>query len=168
MHRQIIMLSIVAFLSSCAASPRDDQSQTTDNRQVRQPEATSEVPPSGLPSQQLAPGECGLFLWSQTDISKFVFFTKSAQPMALLLLEDRPVNVTLDEAGGDIFGQFLTDLAYIVPQTGQRVSISYAAGEELVGGARVSAGRITYQDSEGWTRVLPVLGVRACQPTADR
>ncbi len=169
MHRQFLIAGVLALLSSCAASPRADEAQAAGARRAAaQPEAAREVPRSGLPGQQLAPGECGLFLWSQTDISKFVFFARSAQPTALLLIDDQPVDVTLEAAGGDIFGEFLTDLVYRVPQTGQQVSIGYTPGDDLVGGARVSSGRISYTDADGWTRVLPVLGVRACQLAADR
>ena len=157
----IISIGLVA----CAATPSEGASPS---RSAGSGVAVAEadVPRAGLPAQSLNPGECGLFLWSKTDISQFVFFARAGNSDALILLEDRPESVELAQARGAIFGQFLTDLTYIVRSSGQEISVSYTPGEVLTGGARVSNGRISYSGADGWTRVVPVLGVRACQPTA--
>ncbi|MEO0882945.1 MAG: hypothetical protein AAFY34_09435 [Pseudomonadota bacterium] len=122
---------------------------------------------SGLPPQRLDPGDCGLFLWSQTEITRLVFFARAGENVASVFIEDGAVPLTLTRARGDIFGQFLTDLTYVIPASDRQISVTFTPGEELEGGARISSGRISYMDSEGWTRVLPVLGVRACQPLLD-
>ncbi|MEM9670584.1 MAG: hypothetical protein AAF950_16835 [Pseudomonadota bacterium] len=119
---------------------------------------------TGLPPQSLRAGECGLFLWSQTEITQLVFFARAGESSASVFLDGAPTPLTLRSAKGDIFGQFLTDLEYTVSNAERALSVVYTPGEELEGGARISSGRISYIDAEGWTRVLPVLGVRACQP----
>ncbi|MEL7480866.1 MAG: hypothetical protein AAGJ29_04845 [Pseudomonadota bacterium] len=150
------------LLGACAATPQDEDDGSTV---APQPSVTEGVPRSGLPAQRLGPGECGLFLWSKTDISRFVFFAKSGSQQALFLYEDAPTSLALVQSAGDVFGQFLTDLTYVIPETGREIMISYAPGEELLGGARISSGRISYRADDGWTHVLPILGVRSCQPT---
>ena len=118
---------------------------------------------AGLPAQKLAPSECGLFLWSKTDTSRFVFFAKAGANQALFLLDDTPAQLQSVSEQGQIFGQFYTDTKYVT-ESGQEISLSYESGEDLTNGARISNGTIQYSDKDGWLTVLPVLGVRVCQP----
>jgi len=111
----------------------------------------------------LAPNECGLFLWSKTDASKFVFFTRAGQSNALFLLNDTPEKLQTTSEGGDVFGQFYTEMKFKTEE-GLDVSLSYEPGEELTDGARIKNGLMQYADEKGWLTVLPVLGVRVCQP----
>lgn len=121
------------------------------------------LPQSGLGPQTLQPGECGLFLWSQTDTSKFIFFTRAVSGTALVSQSAGPVDLAQTTAGGEIFGQFNTETSYAASD-GALVQLKIVAGEELEGGQRISSGLITTTDPEGWVTKLPVLGVRACQP----
>ncbi|MEQ9316639.1 MAG: hypothetical protein RLN72_12370 [Henriciella sp.] len=120
------------------------------------------VPKSGIGPQTLADDECALFLWSQTDASKFIFFEKAQSGMAKMQIADMAVDVTQTGNRGEIFGQFLTEQSFAGPM-GERIEVVVVPGEDLQGGQRVESGRITITTSEGWRTVLPVLGVRACQ-----
>jgi len=60
----------------------------------------------GLPPQELAPGECGLFLWSRTDTTRFVFFARAGANNALFLLEEEPKKLTKLVERGELFGNF--------------------------------------------------------------
>jgi hypothetical protein len=145
---------LAACASSVSAPPADTEpSIGVDGTQTQR----------GLPPQTLAPNECGLFLWSKTDTSKFVFFTKAGGGDALFLLNDAPVTLETIAQGGDVFGQFYTELKYKT-ESGLEVSLSYEPGEILTDGARIKNGIMQYTDNKGWLTVLPVLGVRVCQP----
>jgi len=119
----------------------------------------------GLPPQELAPGECGLFLWSRTDTTRFVFFARAGANNALFLLEEEPKKLTKLVERGELFGQFYTIIEFQT-EAGAPVWLSYEPGQALDGGARVSNGLIQYHNSEGWQVSLPVLGARVCQPAA--
>jgi hypothetical protein len=120
------------------------------------------LPAEGLGPQTLATGDCGLWLWSQTDVDKLIFFSLGQSGRAKLRLAGSTQELQQESATGEIFGQFLTNTVY-ADQLGGRVNVSLAPGEELIDGQRISSGLITWTDSEGWQIKAPVLGVRACQ-----
>ncbi|MEM6898983.1 MAG: hypothetical protein AAF583_04340 [Pseudomonadota bacterium] len=158
-----VSIAAIAF-SGCATTVSDPARERTASASTSAAVSSTQNLRSGLPPQSLEAGECGLFLWSQTEITRLIFFARAGDNAASVFVENETVSLRLNVAGGDIFGQFLTDLIYDAQSLGGEVNVIYTPGEELEGGARISSGRISYVDSEGWTRVLPVLGVRACQP----
>jgi len=167
MIRRSLFLFACIALSACTTAPTGQTNQPADGqRRNANNTAVSSTQNlrTGLPSQRLEAGDCGLFLWSQTEITRLVFFARASERSAAIFIEGQEKALNLTAARGDIFGQFLTDLAYATVDEGRAISVTYTPGEELEGGARISGGRISYLDNEGWTRVLPVLGVRACQP----
>lgn len=151
---------IAAALSACATTttPDDDRARTLSLRP-----AIDSVPKSGLGPQVLQVGECGLFLWSQTDVSKFIFFSRALSGTATFAQGEAPMALEQTRSGGDIFGQFNTEMSYSA-RDGRQLAVSIVPGDELDGGQRIQSGLITVTDREGWDTKLPVLGVRACQP----
>lgn len=153
----ILMLGLAA----CQSSPPSGTDQTRERLMAMQP-AINSVPSSGLGPQELEEGECGLFLWSQTDVSKFIFFSKALTGQAVFAQDDSPVRMTQTSAGGDIFGQFNTRMEYITTDN-RAVELTLEPGEMLEGGQRLERGLLSLADREGWLTKLPVLGVRACK-----
>ena len=158
----LILISTLSVLAACATQaiePEKDASIGAD--------ATIDIASDGsqnsLAAQTLQPNECGLFMWSKTDPSRFVFFNKAGSSNALFLMDDMPTEMTITSAGGDIFGQFFTDTTYET-QGGRSVSVSYQAGENIDDGARISSGVIQFLDTKDWLTTLPIVGVRFCQP----
>lgn len=158
---RICVLAGSLFLSGCASTadrPAEAGSQAPANSLETSTRFTT-----GLPSQSLEPNECGLFLWSANDISKFVFYTRAGQTSALVYLDGETTELEILRRDGDVFGQFFTDYVFSTG-AGTEVSLSYTPGDELTDGARIRSGNIQHTNSEGWRTVLPVLGARVCQP----
>lgn len=152
------------LLAACVSVQTEtDMASETAPPMAGQQAAVSVVPQSALGPQTLAPGSCGLFLWSKTDTTKFIFFSEAATGTAKMVIGAAPERLTQTAAGGDIFGQFTTRLGY-VSENGAQIALAMTPGDELEGGQRIESGLITTTDSEGWQTKLPVLGVRACQP----
>ncbi|GAB5457774.1 MAG: hypothetical protein Hens3KO_08040 [Henriciella sp.] len=165
MKSLIIALACLGLVS-CTISfpaPGSTEQQPTPSVDINSESALASLPASGLGPQTLLPGECGLFLWSQTDASKFIFFSKAISGAALVSQSEGPVELTQTGARGDIFGQFNTELSYL-STSGATVDLTIVPGEELLGGQRIESGMLTVVDLVGWVTKLPVLGVRACQP----
>lgn len=162
------MMKTIAFLSlalavatvGCASSPAAPQDARAQMLAL-QP-AIDSVPSSGLGPQDLLSGECGLFLWSQTDVTKFIFFSKALSGTALFAQGEEPISLTQTTAGGSIFGQFNTRMEY-VSKDNRALSLTLVPGEVMDGGQRLESGLISLADREGWLTKLPVLGVHACQ-----
>jgi len=152
-------LFVIALLSvvGCVSSQND---QSPVERAFQSTLLT--LPSEGLGPQSLQVGQCGLWLWSQTDTAKLIFFSRGQTGKAKLRLAGTTQTLTQRAATGEIFGQFLTDTVY-VDQSGGEVRVSLVPGDELIDGQRISSGLITWTDAEGWQIKAPVLGVRACQ-----
>ena len=155
-----VILVTISGLAACQSAPRDAVDERARLMAMRP--AIDSVPASALGPQELASGECGLFLWSQTDISKFIFYSKALSGTARMAQGDTPLELEQITAGGDIFGQFNTRMGYAA-QDGREVELTVVPGEMLIGGQRLQSGLLSLTDREGWQTKLPILGVRACQ-----
>ena len=150
----ISLAAALAFLGACAGTP-DSSSELASAAEV--------ISNSGeLPSQTLAPGACGLFLWTQSPPVRFVFFTEAGTDTALINVDGTETPLQLTSTGGSLFGQFMTQMTYRSP-TGN-VGISFQPGERLDGGQGVKNGRLSLVSKDGWETMIPVLGLSACQP----
>ncbi|MEL7541697.1 MAG: hypothetical protein AAGJ51_12410 [Pseudomonadota bacterium] len=156
----LISFSLMFAIAACQSSPAATD-QTRERLMAMQP-AINSVPSSGLGPQELLDGECGLFLWSQTDVTKFIFFSKALTGTALFAQDGTPVSMTQTMAGGDIFGQFNTRMEYVTADN-RAVELTLEPGEVLEGGQRLERGLLSLADRDGWLTKLPVLGVRACK-----
>ncbi len=157
---KLVLFGVSLAMAGCASNG-DDGAVTREQLLAMKP-AIDSVPSSGLGPQELAPGDCGLFLWSQTDVSKFIFFSQALSGVATFAQGEIPIIMSQTTAGGDIFGQFNTRMGFQA-EDGRQLAVSIEAGELLDGGQRIERGLLTMTDRQGWETKLPVLGVRACQ-----
>ena len=127
-----------AFIGACASSP---------------PAVTPTPEVSGLPTSELAAGQCGLFGWSTGDSRTFIFYAdqKGARYASL--------NGPLDLMPQSPFPA--TD--YTDP-SGNPVTLRLGEGEIMSGGMRYPAARVVTTTDEGWERFHPVAIIRTCQP----
>lgn len=147
------------LLYACASS----DPKSTNNAKAISTIPSVTAPTSGLKAQQLQPGECGLFLWTKSLPNTLIFFSKAGTNTALIKSNDAEQSITLINASGDIFGQFMTQQAYQAPNN-VTVALSFSAGKAMEDGQRISNGRLTRTSDEGWETIIPIVGVRACQP----
>jgi len=162
MIKQAVIFAFGAALTLVGCQSGSNSPQDARARMMSMKPAIDSVPSSGLGPQELDSGECGLFLWSKTDVSKFIFFSKALTETAVFAQGELPITLTQTTAGGDIFGQFNTRMEYISDDK-RVLSLTLQPGEILQGGQRLENGLINLTDKEGWQTKLPVLGVRACQ-----
>tara|TARA_R110002051_G_C8607793_1_gene481404 strand:+ start:213 stop:701 length:489 start_codon:yes stop_codon:yes gene_type:complete len=148
------LLAAMAMLPACASKPAPAQTVAS---------AATVIAGTGeLPSQTLAPGACGLFLWTQSAPVRFVFFAEAGSDKAVMNIDGTESPLELTSSGGALFGQFMTEMTYRSPDG--NVGISYKPGELLDGGQRIEDGRLSVVSKDGWETMIPVLGVSACQP----
>lgn len=122
------------------------------------PKAIGELVP-----QTLMPGSCGLFLWSQTSPTRFIFFSEASTDKALMNIGGVESPLELISESGDVFGQFMTQMTYRSPAGD--VGLSFKSGEILDGGQRIKDGRLSLIRETGQEEsTIPVVGLRACQP----
>ncbi len=153
---RIFSLATIGLLCAACASSVESTPQQVSN-------STSGEVRKGLGPQTLAPGECGLFLWTSGEQRKFVFFSKAGTETALVDLGGEAVRMSQTGADGEIFGQFMTNMQYKRPDESDRLAVYVEPGDVLEKGQRTETARLTFIDEEGWEVIVPVAGVRACQ-----
>lgn len=155
--RQSIAVVVSALLLAACASGENS----------RPVPPAPEVPEAGnLPAQDLAAGECALFLWSQSSPRRFIYFAKAGNQTAETMLSETQQTVALVRQGGTLFGQFMTELDYQSIE-GEAISVRITPGDMVEGGQKISSGRIKLLNDGGWETVIPVTGLRACQPDSE-
>ena len=78
-------------------------------------------------------------------------------------MNGRQQTLNVDSQDGNVFGQFLTRMAFSAPD-GDAVTLTLTPGEEIEGGRRVPLARMIYDNEEGWEIITPLTGLTACQP----
>lgn len=163
--RYLTLSAMAAFaMAACSSSPEPappEPAPPAVDTQTLLP-AVNVVPESGIGPQQLARNECGLFLWSKTDPTQFIFFERAQSGRATMQIGADSVEVTQTVNRGEIFGEFMTEQGFAAPG-GEQVMLSLVPGEQLQGGQRVEEGKLDITTQEGWRTLIPVLGVRACR-----
>jgi len=134
-----------------------------------EPAATALSDPMGapalaeLPTQQLAPGQCALVLWSRNTTAVRFAVTLDQPAVARVSVRGRVVElVRVAQSGQAIHGQF-PDQHY--RGEGISLGVSFVSGDvrQLTGGAVVSSAVVEYVDPAGWTSIIPAVGLIACQ-----
>lgn len=140
---RIFALALSLFLVGCASVSKDKPN----------------LPMPTLSSKSLAPGECGLYVWT-ADASKT--FTLFASPSEISLFQNK-VEFALTEknpVSPPPPNREFRDRA------GKAYSLSLLSPQEIEGGIRYKAGRLTSITEDGWEKLVPIVGLYACQPIA--
>lgn len=115
-----------------------------------------------LPAQKLAPGSCGLFLWSKAPQRRLVFFSDSRAPVARMMIDGRQSALERLAADGDMFRQSLVRQSF--DAGGREIGLEFEVEQRpgLVDGAMVPRGTLRLADGTGREMVMPVGGLIAC------
>lgn len=127
-------------LSGCATTANDDTKNITS-----------------LSGKTLASGECGLYVWTADTAKTFTLF---ATPTELSYLQGRKT-IILTEKNPTI--PPATSREFMDPE-GNNLSLTLLSPEDIDGGTRYKSGRLTSLSEDGWEKVVPVVGLYACQP----
>lgn len=104
-------------------------------------------------SQNLKPGECGLFGWSTDENREFIFFAN--ENSARYNSASGPVDLVAQSA--------FPALDYL-DAASNPVTLRLGQGEIMNGGARYPGARLVTVSEDGWERLQPVALVQGCGP----
>lgn len=150
--------SILVLVSACA-----------DNRR-ESPEIAARTAADGLeigrlPPQTLERGNCGLFLWSKTTPPELVFFHNAAEGGARLKMNGEDILVPKTaQSGVAVYGQNSSQ-SFKAENFDLELKIAFDESKRIVNGTRVPLGTLKILKADGWTSVLPVAGMIACEPS---
>jgi len=140
------------FLLACESVP--DQSLAQDNRFVKSA--------NELSARNLAPGECGLFIWAG-EARRFILFAQAGEG-AEYVQDGIDVRLTAVPAdvSGDLYGQI--PVQSFTDTQGRHYDLNLSGANSIDGGIRYRSGTWRYKDSQGWSVVTSVYGLSTCQP----
>lgn len=125
---------------------------------------TSEAKPltrQSLAPQKLASGDCGLFVWKASTPKSFLLFSQNTKGTGLWYNgSEEPIQIVA-QSGEPAFGQF-PDTRYTRPD-GQALSLALSTPEPLEDGLAYKSGKLSFTTSDGWEKIIPVVGLSACK-----
>ena len=164
-----IIASLVVSMAACTTvtDPVNPQPEVTPSAKKQGADQVTKAgvakTKTGLPAQVVNPGECGLFLWTRRESPEFVFFAIAGTEQAKFWYEKTELALVRTGAGGDVFGQELTEQVFKLPD-GRTLELEMKPGDLLVSGQRVPEATLRIKDAEGWSTLVPAAGVTMCQP----
>ena len=138
---RLYTLALGLLLASCATPAKDAPAPAR----------------AGLSAKALAPGECGLYVWT-ADIAKT--FTLFAAQSGVTYLKGG-IEVSLTEKNPT---EPPSSSRKFMDEDGQALSLTLLSPQQIEEGTRYKSGRLTSLSDDGWERVVPVVGFYACQP----
>lgn len=143
-----------ALLAGCA---------TPVARQGKPVAATDGTPLGTLPRQDLAQGECGLFLWKTGEGARLLLMAKAAPPFARVTLDGRVVDLPRTATGGVAQDWREPVTSYDNGKIRLTLDLVIEQRPGLSGGAVIPSGSVKVDRVSGESFVLPVSGMLACR-----
>ncbi|MEE9347747.1 MAG: hypothetical protein V3U82_06100 [Robiginitomaculum sp.] len=117
-----------------------------------------------LTPRDLKPGDCGLFIWSAGPARRLVLFSQNSANEAVW--HDGKLEHKLSiktRSGSEAFAQYPRQ--EFETQSGETMRLSLGAAQSIESGMRYKSGLLSYDDSENWGVVTPVVGLSSCAPS---
>lgn len=127
------------------------------------PAQAQEAPLQELPPQTLSAGQCALALWTRASPAKRVFMAFNRPALARIQTGGRTLELALQSRdGAETYGHAARE-TFKAGGVEVTTEIEIEPRGGLLSGAVVSSGTLEYKDPAGWSVVLPVAGLLACQ-----
>jgi hypothetical protein len=122
---------------------------------------TTAAPPlAELPQQELAAGQCALFLWDRASGTRIAMLGNN--PAILRLISDgRLTDLPQDSASGTAVMGFAPEARY--RSSGRHYDVTLTILPATSGGAVVRDGSLTITQADGGALVIPVAGILGCR-----
>lgn len=156
------------LLGACAMIPSDgtrsagEQARAMERANAVEIAEGDMIDIGALPAQELAPGECGLFLFAAKPTKRFVFFATASAGTGLMKLNGEPVTLVRTSGKGTVIDQHFTEQTYSAPAYGLELAVSIDLASTALAGTRVEGGSLRLIREDGWSMVLPVAGATTC------
>ncbi len=116
-------------------------------------------PLSELPQQELAAGQCALFLWDRASAKRIAMLIPNPASMRAVI-DGRTIDVPRESAEGSAVMGFPPASRY--RSAGRSYEVRLTIEPATSGGAVVRDGSLTITQNDGSALVLPVAGLAGC------
>lgn len=150
MRSMLISFVFGALLTACATTkvgaPKSETSTKTDR----------------LSARQLLPGECGLFVWKSNETKQLLLFAEYAKGRAIWFNGEKEEYLRTVGVGGDPANGQYAYQEFETPDA-KTLLLDLKLPETITNGTRFKGGTVTISSGEEWDKVVPVVGLSACQ-----
>lgn len=161
--RSFLLTFLCVGLAACASSPDAGPTKAQVARANAVTIQEGDVIDIGaLPSQELPPGECGLFLFAAKPTKRFVFFATASGGTGEMKLNGEIVTFVRTNGQGRVIDQHFTEQTYASPALGLELTVSIDLVSTALAGTRVDGGSLRLTRQDGWSMVVPVGGATTC------
>jgi hypothetical protein len=152
MRNLSVSLFAAALLGACAGAPNT----------VAQSFDPLNAAASRLGPQNLDIGQCGLFLWGQSEGRPLQFFQNTSTKQVIIPFR---AGSTVSRRATDrpITDGFFAEQVFDVDGLTMEVSLQVEEGRNVLKGIAVPSGRIVLAESSGRETILPVVGLFGCR-----
>lgn len=153
--RRALVLAIALALAGCAAGPAPQRGAAAVS-------PTHDVPLDALPRQDLAAGQCALFIWKAGKEARLVLMARTDPQVARISLKGRPIDLARTDPPIDPAGPF-ADAHYANGGVKVALAVTLERRSSLQGGAVVTGGTLQLDLPGGESFVMPAAGLLACR-----
>jgi hypothetical protein len=165
------MLTLAALVSSPACTSASWASELAQTPPVPADAIPAQAgdarPVSGLPPQDLRPGECGAFFWDRAEPNPLVLFENESRGLARLWQDGGTVEFSVTPREFRYYPGLRLERRYALP-SGEPVVLSAEITELRDGEAIVGRALLRRTLAGGAQQVSPLMGLISCRETDDR
>lgn len=149
--RSVISIAALTLFAGCASVANSGKTQTSNAAKLD----------DRLAPRNLNNGECGIFVWTADIAKRFIFFSQADKPTASWWSKDGEIEITRRASDGISAFDQLPAQNFDIP-SGGRLKVTLFDPEDVDNGTRYKSGAITQTTIDGWEKVVPVIGMSAC------
>lgn len=147
-------MAISLALAGCAAGPAPQRGAAAS--------PVHDVPLDALPRQDLAAGQCALFIWKAGKEARLVLMARTDPQVARISLRGQPLDLARTDPSIDPAGPF-ADAHYANGGVKVALAVTLERRSSLQGGAVVTGGTLQLDLPGGESFVMPAAGLLACR-----
>ncbi|MFC3052782.1 hypothetical protein [Kordiimonas pumila] len=160
-----VAMVLMVFLAACGAEKKAPSQSVSmaaaESKTLGNDEVLSRI---GIVAQQkLQAGECGLFLWLRREDAPLIYFQRSAEDAALMILDGQRAALKLRSKEKLIGASFHEQQSFLSGDMEITLAIHAEKDKSLRQGLKVPSGTLTLREKSGWSASLPVAGAIGCK-----
>ena len=151
--RAFIWIAGLLLVSACATTPNTPEEPLV---------ATTPTETVGLSARKLAPGTCGLFIWSASQPPHFLAYIEQGQSHADVFYNGAETSFILLPPNAVLTLTARIHLRLKQVNTNDILDITLAEQQDIPKGSRYAKGTLISNAKEGWRRTIPIIGIAGC------
>lgn len=153
--RLVLSTALILGLTACATVPTPETVEPKTG-------ISATVVKTGLPAQTLKSGDCALFVWTADAKRRFILFSQAKSRSGLWHNGGEDIAISISDQAGTPANRQFPAVDYDAADA-SALMLNLQDREPIVDGTRFKAGTLQIVKADGWNRVMPVVGLSACQ-----